>query len=376
MHSTVSSAPPVAPASSFARAALLAYTCLIVYASLYPFSGWHDIGIHPLAYLTAPFPYYWTLFDIATNIAGYAPFGLLIVLALHPKIKGVAAVLLAFATALLMSGTMEAVQTYLPTRVASNLDLWTNTAGALLGALLGAGLRYRLLESSRLLDLRRRWVADDAGRGLVVVALWPLAQIYPVSHFFGLGQVLGALSGWLSALLIEPIDLATWLLNDMPLSNGQYWLSEVVIAACGLIGGVLTLLALLRKSAPRLPLALALVFSALIVKIFSSALFFAPENALVSLTPAALRGILIGAALLLPLAFLPSGAQRRIASYALILSLFIVNLLPPNPYFISTLQNWVQGKFLNFNGAAQFLSVLWPFFALWFLRYPARRKKT
>ena len=138
----------------------------------------------------------------------------------------------------------------------------------------------------------------------------------------------------------------------------------------------LILLALLRKNAPRLPLALALVFSALIVKIFSSALFFAPENAFVSLTPAALRGMLIGAALLLPLAFLPSGAQRRIASYALILSLFIVNLLPPNPYFVSTLQTWVQGKFLNFNGAAQFLSVLWPFFALWFLRYPARRRKT
>jgi hypothetical protein len=75
------------------------------------------------------------------------------------------------------------------------------------------------------------------------------------------------------------------------------------------------------------------------------------------------------------LAFLPSGAQRRIASYALIAGLFTINLLPPNPYFQSTLQTWVQGKFLNFNGAAQFLSVAWPFFALWFLRRPIQRKK-
>ena len=368
-------AAPGLTASPFARAALLAYTCLIVYASWYPFSGWRDMGIHPLAYLSAPFPYYWTGFDVATNIAGYAPFGLLLVLALHPRVKGAPAVLVALVVTLLMSGTMEAVQTYLPTRVASNLDLCTNVAGALLGAIIGASQRYRLLERGRLLDLRRRWVTEDAGRGLVVVALWPLAQVYPVSHFFGLGQLFDALSSWLSTMMVEPIDLATWLLNGASISSEQYWLSEVIITACGLIGGVLTLLALLRKSAPRLRLVLALVASALLVKIFSSALFFAPENAFVSLTPATLRGMLIGAALLVPLAFLPSGAQRRIASYALIVGLFIVNLLPPNPYFISTLQSWVQGKFLNFNGAAQFLSVLWPFFALWFLWYPVRRRK-
>ncbi|HEY4318045.1 MAG TPA: VanZ family protein [Herbaspirillum sp.] len=373
---------PAAPAatsppssSPFSRAALLAYAFLIVYASWYPFSGWRDLGIHPLAFLGTPFPYYRTSFDIATNVAGYAPFGLLLVLAMHPRLKGLLAVLAATLTAALMSCVMEAVQTYLPTRVSSNLDLCTNTAGALLGALAGAGLRYRLLESSRLLDLRQRWINDDVGRGLVVVGLWPLAQIYPISHFFGLGQLFGALSSWLSALMAEPIDLATLLFNGLTLSSEQYWLSEVVITACGLIGGVLTLLVLLRKSAPRLRLSLALVGAALLVKIFASALFFAPENAFISLTPATLRGLLIGAGLLLPMAFLPFGFQRRIASFALIVGIFIINLLPPNPYFISTLQTWVQGKFLNFNGAAQFLSVAWPFFALWFLRYPVRRKK-
>ena len=375
MQATESSIAPAATASPFVRAALLAYTCLIVYASWYPFSGWRDLGIHPLAYLTAPLPYYWTAFDVATNVVGYAPFGLLLVLALHPRIKGVAAVLIALMVTLLMSGTMEAVQTYLPTRVASNLDLATNAAGALLGALIAAGWGYRLLESSRLLDLRRRWMNDSAGRGLVVVGLWPLAQIYPVSHFFGLGQLFGALSSWLSGMRTEPINLATWLLNGAALSSEQYELSEVVLTACGLIGGVLTLLVILRKSAPRLLLVLLLVASAMLVKILASALFFTPENAFISLTPATLKGLLIGGALLLPLAFLPNGIQRHIASYVLIAGLCIINLLPPNPYFISTLQTWVQGKFLNFNGAAQFLSVLWPFFALWFLCYPVRRKK-
>ena len=42
-------------------------------------------------------------------------------------------------------------------------------------------------------------------------------------------------------------------------------------------------------------------------------------------------------------------------------------------HLMSTLQGWVQGKFLNFNGAAQFLALLWPFMALWFLCLPSHR---
>jgi hypothetical protein len=64
-------------------------------------------------------------------------------------------------------------------------------------------------------------------------------------------------------------------------------------------------------------------------------------------------------------------AQRRLAAITIVLSLLIVNTTPLNPYFLSTLQGWVQGKFLNFNGAAQFLAVMWPFFALWFLLLPS-----
>ncbi|MBS1187517.1 MAG: hypothetical protein H6R04_1535 [Burkholderiaceae bacterium] len=37
-------------ASYFFRASLLAWLLLIVYASWYPFTGWRDIGVPPLAY--------------------------------------------------------------------------------------------------------------------------------------------------------------------------------------------------------------------------------------------------------------------------------------------------------------------------------------
>jgi hypothetical protein len=52
----------------------------------------------------------------------------------------------------------------------------------------------------------------------------------------------------------------------------------------------------------------------------------------------------------------------------------LLNVLPSNPYFLSTLSEWVQGKFLNFNGAAQFLSLFWPAFALWILLQPTQRQ--
>ena len=48
---------------------------LIVYASLYPFEHWRDQGIAPWSFLWAPWPKYWTAFDVVANVLGYAPLG-------------------------------------------------------------------------------------------------------------------------------------------------------------------------------------------------------------------------------------------------------------------------------------------------------------
>lgn len=367
--------PPLKPAaSSFARVSLLIYTLLIVYASWYPFSGWRDMGLQPFDYLSARLPYYWTLFDLWTNIVGYIPLGMLLVFSLHPLLRARWAILPVIVAGALLSACMEAVQTYLPTRVPSNLDLATNILGTAIGALLGALTSRYFLQDSRLLALRQRWFSREASRGLVVVALWPLALIYPQNHLFGLGHVIPFLSGLLSDLLDTPIDLATWWINSAQLSAEQYWLAEIIITACGLTGATLMMLLLLRPQAPKNALAALYLISIIAVKSLACALFFAPENAFAWLTPGAVGGIFIGTLMLAGLAFAPPLAQRRIAALALIFNLVLTNAVPPNHYFISTLQTWVQGKFLNFNGAAQFLSVLWPFLALWFLYHPVHRK--
>jgi VanZ family protein len=362
-------------ASAFARVGLLAYALLVVYASWYPFTGWQDIGLAPWAFLFAPLPHYWTVFDAATNVVGYAPFGLLTVFALYPKLRGMAAIAFAAVCGMLLSGVMESVQTFLPSRVASNLDLLTNAIGSLFGAIAGVLLSRTFLEQSRLLRLRQRWFSHDAGSGLIVLALWPLAQIYPQAYLFGHGQIMPVLSGWLSNWLSMPLDLTALLTNDVELTAQQFWLSETIITACGLTGAVLTMSCVLRKQAPKAGLMAFGIALALTVKSLASALFFAPESAFTWLTPGAEGGLLVGAMMLSGLAFARPVVQRRLAAFSLLASVVVVNLAPANPYFIATLQAWVQGKFLNFNGAARFLSLLWPFFALWFLLHPMHRVK-
>jgi VanZ family protein len=362
-----------AQASPVARAALLAYVLLIVYASWFPFSGWRNSGLPPLTFLHFAMPQYWTVFDAAINVVGYIPLGILITFSLYPRLKGALAVLAASMLGILLSGTMEAVQTYLPSRVPSNLDFLTNLAGCCLGACLGAAATRTLLDQGRLYHLRQRWFAQHASQGLVLLALWPLAQIYPQAYLFGHGQLLPILSSWLSDWLDTTIDLAAYLQPAGDLTVQQYWLSETIITACGMTGAILTLLCLLRRVAPKAMLVVGLIAAAIVVKALASALLFSPENAFVWVTPGAEGGFLIGLIMLSGLAFAPVVVQRRLAALTLLLSLLVANTIPTNPYFVATLQSWVQGKFLNFNGAAQFLSLMWPFFALWFLWLPSHK---
>lgn len=379
MNSEAAPPQPVLQASPLARIALLTYLFLIVYASWFPFTGWRDLGLSPWDYLTAPMPKYWTKFDALINIGGYIPLGMLIVYALHPRFRKAGAVAIAVAAGSLISGTMEAAQQYLPSRVASMLDFYTNLGGICIGALLAVWSAAALLERGRLRLLRLRWFQTEASGGLILLALWPLAQIFPQGYLFGHGQIVPILSDWISALLSDwlsaPVRLAILLGLDPEPSLEQYWLLETLITASGLCGAVLLLHCLLRKAAPKVALTLALIGAALATKSLAYALLFAPENAFAWLTAGARGGLLVAALMLSGLIYAQPAIQRRLALLMLAVGLLAVNSVPANPYFVATLQAWVQGKFLNFNGAAHFLSLLWPFLTLWFLLRALQRAR-
>ncbi|MFM7524788.1 MAG: hypothetical protein ACKO4M_11610, partial [Betaproteobacteria bacterium] len=258
-------------------------------------------------------------------------------------------------------------------RVPSILDLITTAAGVLMGALAGQRLSALVLRQSRLRALKSDWFGARSSAGLIVVVLWPLAQIYPQPYLFGHGLWLPTLSTMLTDWLDTPVDIGKLLWRDFSLDIEHFLLAEIVVTALGMTAAVLTLLCQTRRQAPRLLLALGLLLAATITKALAHAVLFSPSDAFAWLTPSAVSGLLVGAVMLAGLSFAPVAAQRRAAIAAWMICLLLLDVLPSNPYFLSTLSEWVQGKFLNFNGAAQFLSLFWPAFALWILLSPPQR---
>jgi VanZ family protein len=365
--------------SALARQALGLYAALIVYGSWYPFSGWRSLGIGPFAYLFDPMPQYLTAFDVIINVLGYMPFGALVVLALYPHGRGVLAVAVAFVLGALLSGTMEAVQTWLPTRVASNLDLAANTIGALLGAAMMAPATDALLDRGMLRRLRMLWFERDTAALVCLAASWPFATMYPTPRLFGVGDwpralwlhadptMQDALLAWLPAAA----QVETWPARLTACCSGDGW--EALVATLDLFAaGVLASLAM-RSRAPRVCLVLAWVALTVFIKIGST--FLQSESGLAFdwATPGGLAGLVCGTLAIVLALHMPRGWRAGLAAAALAVALVLVNLLPVNPYFDVVLAGWRQGRYLHLNALARWLAWIWPYAALVWLAFSAER---
>lgn len=347
-----------ARASRLARLAALAYAALLIFASLTPWGGWRDLGHSPVAWITAPAPAWITSFDLGTNVLGYLPLGFLLVCALHPRLRGVAALLAATLAGALVSALVESVQVYLPARVPSNLDWLSNVLGSLLGAALALPLAAPLIERGRLLELRARWLDPHAQAGLVLVLLWPLAQLYPEPMLFGNGHVMDALSGLVSALggSLVPLDATQF-------RAAEYVLAEAVVVTAAVLAAGLMAASLMRPQAPRLALLAALLIAALALRTLAAGVQAGAERALAWLTPGALGGLVLGSLALAVSAFGPVRWLPRAALLAMAVLLFAVNAVPPNPYFALELAAWRPGRTTHLWAVAQWLSVAWPWMA-------------
>ena len=343
----------------------LATACVVVYASLYPFSDWRNQGLAPWAFLGAPMPRYWTAFDLWVNLLGYAPLGFFLALTVMRGTRLTWPVTLATAAAAGLSLAMEAAQTYLPARVPSSLDFMLNAGGAWLGAGLAFGLeRWGVLQ--RWSQFRDRWFLPEARGALVLLALWPAALLFPASVPLGLGQVVERLEEALVELL-EGTPFLQWLpVRDVelqPLAPG----SVVICVALGALVPALLGYGVIRRTARRLVFLGLLLLVAVAATALSSALSFGPEHAWAWLDQPVRFGL--AGALLLGLAALalPPRGAAALALLAVGLQLALLNQAPSDPYFEQTRQVWEQGRFVRFNGLTQWLGWLWPFAALAYL---------
>ena len=343
----------------------VAFMCLIAYASLYPFSDWRDQGIFPLGFLAAPVPRYWTGFDVGANFLGYAPLGFLLALAVrrsHHGRRGLGAIAAATVAAALLSLSLETAQSFLPSRIASNVDLALNSAGALVGALFAAALeRTGLL--ARWGRVRARWFAPDARGALVLLALWPLALLFPAAVPLGLGQVYERLELGLSEALANT-PFIEWLpVRDLELQP----LVPLAVLVCVTLGALVPCLlgyGVVRTRWQRLVVAGCALAVALAASSLSAALTYGPEHAWAWLDLPVQVGLMGAALLALALLALPRRAALALALLALAIQLGLLNQAPTDPYFAQTLQTWEQGRFIRFHGLVQWLGWLWPYAAL------------
>ncbi len=320
-----------------------AYALLIVYGSLYPFSGWLPAE-DMLAFLTDPWPRYIIRSDVIINILVYLPMGLLVVRALRYRLRPVAAVIAATALCLLLSFTMESLQALLPDRVSSRLDLVLNGLGGLGGALLARLTVNPPGPLRRLAALRREWFLPGRAMdlGLVAFGLWTLSQLTPLLLSLDTDTVRKGL-------------LPLWTPGFPTLFNWPQLTSYAcAIAGLGLFG---TILARAEKNTA-LPF-IGFVSAVLLVKILVMGRYLALETAI---------GAAIGMVLAVVLQPAPKPFRSAAGGLALLAGFSLAELepvasvifIPPRPF------NWIpfHGQMHNLASFSEILSLFWPFLAL------------
>jgi VanZ family protein len=338
------------------------YAVLIVYASLYPFVEWRNQGIAPWEFLFAAIPKYWTGFDVGVNIAGYMPLGALLALAMIRSRFSAFPVLLAMLFGALLSFLMEALQGYLPMRVASREDWLLNITGTLFGAVLA-----KLLEKWGAIDrwsaLRARWFVPQARGGIVLLATWPLALIFPSSVPLGVGQIWERLEHGIIQILQDTAFLSWMPLTGttlQPLSPA----TEMLCVAFGLLIPCLLGFCIIRSLPRRLAWIVMALIAGMVVSAFSAALTWGPQHAWSWLDLPSQVGLGLGVAFALLFVAFPWRASAALLLLVLGLYLSMLNQAPQSPYFSQALQLWEQGRFIRFHGLAQWLGWFWPYVAM------------
>ncbi|MES2890080.1 MAG: VanZ family protein [Pseudomonadota bacterium] len=375
--------PSGLPTAHSSSAALLAwiYAGLVVYATLYPFSGWRLGGGSSLAFVTLPLPAYWTGFDTVANWLGYLPFGLLVFIAfIRRSWRAGLAWLSAVVLAAVLSFGLEFLQNFLPQRVPSNLDWLLNTLGGALGAALGWGL-HRVGGIARWQTVRERWFVQPSAGGIALLLLWPVGLLFPLSSPFAMGQVVErareGLLGWLS-----DTPLAAWAAVSLPPPLPHRTLTptgEFVLIVLGLLAPCCLVFTVSRPGWRRVILLALTVGGGVFLTCLSTALSFGPEQALAWVTPVAWWAVAITWILATLLAWV---SRRAAAALGLMMLAGLVALVtqgPGDPYFALSLQSWEQGRFIRFHGASQWVGWFWPYLAMAYLmsvvagRYPHPR---
>jgi VanZ family protein len=335
------------------RGALIAYTLAIIYASLNPFFGWRE----PESFGLFAWPRYLNGFDVIVNALAYLPLGgMLATMQMnrshqrdqkcHPMRALGRAVLAGF----VLSATMESLQTLLPVRVSSPVDLISNTAGTLVGAgvlvsrwgqmLMARAVRWRSLHFTRSIECD--W-------GLLLLAAWFFAQLNPVIPIFEAGHI------------ANPFEVAA--------SQTPYDLLILLPQAVGItlnVCGFALFLSLLLRPGKRVIVNVLLILAlGFFTKISMASMMLKAPQMVGWLAPATVIGLSAG---LLLFAYF-SRLSYRWRAFSTTLFIFAGGLMAKlaSVYgaFDETLRllNWPHGHLINFASLTRWIHEIWPLLA-------------
>jgi VanZ family protein len=345
------------------------YACLIVYASLSPFTDWVARLDLPWAGLGhVPWPNNrFTHFDVVSNLVGYAPLGILVFGALiRSKYSLLAASIYTLASGTLLSLLLESLQNYLPARVPSSLDWALNSAGTFLGWLV-ATLIWRSGFLKHWETVRNHWLMPKSAGGMALLLLWPMGLLFPTPVPLGFGQVFEPLQDFLQFILTDTpwsLGFNEWLNTQEINTTELSYRHEFLIIVLSIWAPCLVAFSVVNKGWRRVCLIGLVVVLGFVVTTLSVTLNFGPDHTLAWLTPPVFPAFMV--AVLLALGFAKCSPRSAAVLGVCVLTALIVLIIqaPLDPYYAQSLFGWEQGRFIRFHGLAQWIGWLWPYIAL------------
>ena len=338
------------------RIFVFCYGLLIIYGSLYPFTGWRYPDNETIAQMKVLWPDHVSRSDLLTNFLAYIPFGYLVVRALPSRFGAFGRFSLALAAGMMLSTTMEGIQLFLPARTSSLNDVLMNSISTLAGVLVAAVTVETGKLGIKAGELRLRWFIPGrlTGIGLGVLGVWACSQLAP---------------------FVPSLDMSTLKFGLKPLWHAlhdpalfkPYKAAVYALGIAGL-GGVSQIMGRDRN---RL-LVLFALFSlmVLVLKIFIVSRQLSPE---------AIAGWAVAVFLLIGMRFLSHGFLRGGAAFAILAS-FIVDELRPSDMQIAELHSFnlipFYAQMASVQGFVSILEGVWPFAALAFISMSAMKKSS
>ena len=329
--------------------------------SLTPLQGWRYVPEPPWSFLLQAWPRYWTGLDVLVNVLAYIPFGLLLCLGFSHRMRkhpwnSFTAFLAACAMGAVLSLVLEALQTYIPSRRPSVLDVLSNLGGTAAGAFIAGAYTQ---------NKQRAIVGDNRPveiGALLIFGLWLLAQAAPQAIWLALGDVLA---------------------HSGEIFSGQRILAEALCVASAILACTLILHLAMLESSRWLPgyrpkhwfvTLMALMTVTVAVRALSIFLLHSTEALWAWFGPGTQAGLVLAVLTAYGLSGLKASQQKVAAMAALTATIVLTNTLPENEYASQAFSGWSLGPWLNLRALANFAAIAWPFAALLWVIFALDRR--